>query len=48
MKRYFPCYSREMYRLLWPQKGILIYGAAAFEQVFLFFLYSKHNVPRMV
>ncbi len=34
--------------LLWPQKDILIYGAAAFEPVFLYFLYSEHNVPRMV
>lgn len=33
---------------LWPQKGILIYGGPAFGQVFLYFLYGEHNVPRMV
>lgn len=28
----------------WPQEGILIYGVAALEQVFLYFLYGEHNL----
>ena len=44
LKRYFPCYGREMDCLLWPQKGILIYGGPAFGQVFLYFLYGEHNL----